>query len=98
MKFAVCKPAVLNLFELISCLIGKLPPPPTFYKVKKEINNHRMTFINFCLQHNISLVIYLQNKIIINVISQVGLCMNIRLACHHANTCTQNGTNATGII
>lgn len=57
-----------------------------------------MTFINFCQQHNISLVIYLQNKIIINVISQVGLCMNIRLACHHANTCTQNGTNATGII
>lgn len=46
-----------------------------------------MTFINFCQQHNTSLVLYLQYEIIINVISQEGLYMNIRLACHHANTC-----------
>lgn len=37
-----------------------------------------------------SLVLYLQKTIIINVISQVGSCMNISFACHHANTCTRN--------
>lgn len=49
-----------------------------------------MTFSNFCQQHNVSLVLHLQKKIIINVISQVGSCMNISFACHHANTCTRN--------